>query len=104
MSKTKALFAKNFFGAVDLNDLLKKDEVIALQKVAKGRANEYEQQLAYLTIINKLCRSAAPSFNESHAITSFNEGVRHVGALLSIAAVSNIDTFKENNPINNKTK
>ena len=104
MSKNKNFFSNNFFGAQALPELLKKDEVIALQKVSKGSANEYEQKLAYALIMNKICRVSAPSFNESQFITSFNEGMRYVGGLLAIAHVANIDAFKENNPINNKIK
>lgn len=96
MSKNKYF---HFFGDRKLTDLLKQDELIAIQKVSKGLANEYEQKLAYETIIQKICRVPCSAFHENSGIQSFNEGVRYVGQQLAIAHIANIDAFKEVNPI-----
>lgn len=89
----------HFFGDKELNQLLTKDELIAIQKVSKGVAGEYEQKLAYQTIIQKICRVPCSAFHENSGIQSFNEGVRYVGQLLAVAYIANIDAFKEVNPI-----
>ena len=87
------------FSDKQLTDILNEEEVIALQKISKGHANEYEQKLGYKIIIEKLCRINAPSFHENQNIANFNEGVRWVGLLLSFAHVADTDKFKKNNPI-----
>ena len=96
MSKNKYF---HFFGDKKLSDLLTREEIIAIQKTSKGSASEYDQKLAYQTIIQKICRVPCSAFNENQAIQSFNEGVRYVGQMLAIAHVADIDTFKDFTPI-----
>lgn len=96
MSKNKYF---HFFGNKDLADLLTKEEVIAIQKISKGTASEYDQKLGYQTIIQKICRVPCSAFHENSQIQSFNEGVRYAGQMLAIAHIANTDSFKEYNPI-----
>lgn len=88
-----------FFGDNQLQNILKKDEITAIQKFSKGLANEYEQKLAYKTIVEKICRIAHSSFNPDSGITNFNEGARWVGVMLAQAIVVNTDLFLQDTPI-----
>ena len=96
MSKNKYF---HFFGNKELVDLLTKEEIIAIQKISKGTASEYDQKLGYQTIIQKICRVPCSAFHENPQIQSFNEGARYIGQMLAIAHIANTDSFKEYNPI-----
>lgn len=89
-----------FFGEKGLSELFHEDEIIAIQKVSKGSANEYEQKMAYKVIVEKLCRIAQPAFNPDSHITSFNEGVRFIGVMLAQAITAETDNFKKRNITN----
>lgn len=91
-----------FFGTKALNEIFFKDEIIAIQKLSKGTATEYEQKMAYRKIAEKLCRVADNSFNPDSNTMSFNEGVRFVGTMLAQAIDCDIDKFPTRNIINNK--
>ena len=93
-----------FYGHKELKEIFFKDEIIAIQKVSKGKANEYEQKLAYQKLAEKLCRIANSSFNPDSNIMSFNEGVRFVGTMLAQAIVCDTDDFPERNILNKNKK
>jgi hypothetical protein len=91
-----------FFGGKALNEIFYRDEIVAIQKLSHGKANEYEQKFAYKKIAEKLCRVADNSFNPDSNTMSFNEGVRFVGTMLAQAIDCDIDKFPERKIINNK--
>jgi len=87
----------HFFGDTKIQNIFDKEEIIALQKMSKGKANEYEQKLGYKVIVEKLCRIAHSSFTGDNNLTNFNEGVRWVGVKLAQAIVVDTGTFNNNN-------
>jgi len=92
--KNKSKYFK-FFGDQQLIDLLTREELVSLKKLRKGHASEYDQQLAYRTIVNKICRLPCAAFHEAPTVQSFNEGVRHVGQLMTLVDLENIDNYKD---------
>jgi len=85
----------HFNGDNKIQNIFLKEEVIALQKLSNGEAGEYEQKLAYKSIVEKLCRLPHSSFTGDNNTTNFNEGARWVGIKLAQAMTADIDTFKE---------
>ena len=84
----------HFYGDKKVEDIFNKSDIIAIQKLSKGVASESEQQLAYKSIVEKLCRVPHSSFSPDNNITNFNEGVRWVGIMFAQAMVADIDKFK----------
>lgn len=84
----------SFFGERKINNILHKEDLIIIQKVAKGTASEDEQKLVIKIIVEKICRLPHSSFNPDSQISSFNEGARWVGVMLAQCLISDIDDFK----------
>lgn len=85
----------HFFGDKDLEQILNYEEIWAVQKFAKGLANEAEQKFAFQTIVYKICRMTAPAFNNDALMQAFNEGMRFAGLLLAKARECDTESFKK---------